>query len=733
MHTSRLKFLSAVLLAVAACTHTAPTTTAVVVQPSTDGTSGLSPSNPFHDASTLPYQAPPFDRIKVSDFQPALEAGMRQQLAEVETIANQTDAATFENTIVALERTGALLTRVSKVFNALTGANTNDTLQHIQEEEAPKLASHSDAIFLSDKLFQRAKSVYDRRATLNLNPEQSQLTELYYKNFVRAGALLSEADKTRLRALNQEESKLTTDFQNRLLAATKAGAVVIDDVKQFDGLSDADIAAAAAAAKSRGLTGKWVLTLQNTTQQPAQASLKNRAVRERLFIASTTRAEHGDSTDTRAIVKRLAQLRGDRAKLLGFPTYSMYALDNQMSKTSEAATKLLTDLVPAATAKARYEASQMQKLIDVEKGGFKLAPWDWQYYSEQVRKAQYALDESQIKPYFELDHVLRDGVFFAANKLYGLSFKERKDIPVYHPDVRVFEVFDADNKPLALFYADYFKRDEKGGGAWMDTFVDQSRLIGTKPVVFNVANFTKPVAGQPALLSFSDVTTMFHEFGHALHGMFSSVQYPLLTGTNVPRDFVEFPSQFNEHWALDPTVFANYAKHYQSGQPMPQPLVDKIKKARTFNQGFATTEYLAASLLDIAWHTLPPGTPQQDVDAFETAALKRYNIAMYEVPPRYRTTYFAHIWSSGYASSYYAYLWSEVLDDDAYQWFVENGGLTRANGQRFRDLILSRGGTQEVASLYRAFRGRDPNVNALLEERGLKDVPSDPRGLETKK
>jgi peptidyl-dipeptidase Dcp len=733
MRTPRLTFILAALLTAAACTHTVPPSTTTAVQPSTDGTSGLSASNPFHDASTLPYQAPPFDRIKVSDFQPALEAGMRQQLAEVETIANQAGQATFENTIVALERTGALLTRAAKVFNALTGANTDSTLQRIQEQEAPKLAAHNDAIFLNARLFQRVKSLYDRHSTLGLNPEQSQLTELYYKNFVRAGALLSEADKTRLRALNQEESKLTTDFHNHLLAATKAGALVIDDVKQLDGMSEGDIAAAAAAAKSRGLTGKWVITLQNTTQQPAQASLKNRALRERLFIASTTRAEHSDSSDTRNIVKRLAQLRGDRAKLLGFPNYSVYALDNQMSKTPEAAAKLLTDLVPAATGRARYEASQMQKLIDEQKGGFKLAPWDWQYYSEQVRKAQYALDESQIKPYFEIDHVLRDGVFFAANKLYGLTFKERHDIPVYHPDVRVFEVFDADGKPFALFYADYFKRDEKGGGAWMDTFVDQSGLIGTKPVVFNVANFTKPAAGQPALISFSDATTMFHEFGHALHGMFSKVQYPLLSGTNVPRDFVEFPSQFNEHWALDPTVFSSYAKHYQTGQPMPQQLVDKIKKARTFNQGFATTEYLAASLLDIAWHTLPPGTPQQDVDAFETAALKRYNVAMYEVPPRYRTTYFAHIWSSGYASSYYAYMWSEVLDDDAYQWFVEHGGLTRANGQRFRDMILSRGGTQEVAALYRAFRGRDPNVNALLEQRGLKDVPSDPRGLETKK
>ena len=624
-----------------------------------DGASTLSPSNPFVAPSTLPFQAPPFDRIKDSDYQPALEAGMRAQIEEIEAIANQSTPATFDNTIIPMERSGGLLTRVSKAFNAVTGANTDSTLQRIQEQEAPKLAAHSDAIFLNGKLFQRVKSIYDSREALGFNPEQTFLVELYYKNFIRAGAQLSEADKTQLRSLNQEEAKLSTDFQNKLLAATKAGALVVDNAADLDGMSDGEIAAAADAAKSRGLTGKWVIPLQNTTQHPAQASLKNRAVRERLFKASTTRTEHGDSSDTRATITRLAQLRADKAKLLGFPTYSDYALDNQMSKAPASALKLLTDMVPAATAKARSEAAQMQALIDKQNGGFKLAPWDWQYYSEQVRKAQYDLDESQLKPYFELNRVLQDGVFFAANKLYGLTFKERKDIPTYHPDVRVFEVTDADGKPLALFYADYFKRDNKSGGAWMDSYVDQSGLMGTLPVVYNVANFTKPAPGQPALLTFSDVTTMFHEFGHALHGMFSKVQYPTLSGTNVPRDFVEFPSQFNEHWALDTTVFANYAKHYQTGQLMPKALVDKVKNAKTFNQGFATTEYLAASLLDIAWHTLPPGSSQQDVDAFETAALKRFNIDMYEVPPRYRTSYFAHIWGGGYASSYYAYLWGE--------------------------------------------------------------------------
>ena len=646
---------------------------------------------------------------------------MSEMIVEIDAITNQSAAPTFDNTIIPLEKSGAVLTRVSKVFNALTSAHTTDTLQAIQEEVAPKLANHYDAIFLNDKLYQRVKSLYDRRDALGFNQTQKALVEYYNRNFVRAGANLSEADKTKLRQLNQEESKLTTEFQSRLLAATKAGALVITDVKELEGMSEGEIAAAAAAAKQRGLEGKWVIPLQNTTQHPAQASLKNRAVRERLFKASTTRAEHNDSNDTRGLVKRLAELRSERAKLLGFSNYSAFALDNQMAKNPENASKLLTNLVPASTAKARAEIREMQALIDKEKGGFKLAPWDYQYYAEQVRKAKYALDESQLKPYFELSRVLQDGAFFAANKLYGLTFKERKDIPVYHPDVRVFEVFEADGKPLALFYADYFKRDEKGGGAWMDNFVDQNAIAGTRPVIFNVANFTKPAAGQPALLTFSDVTTLFHEFGHALHGMLSNVAYPTISGTNTPRDFVEFPSQFNEHWSLDPTVFANYAKHYQTGAPMPQELVTKIRNAKTFNQGFATTEYLAASLLDIAWHSLPPGTAQQDVNAFETAALQKYNIAMAEIPPRYRTTYFSHIWPGGYASSYYAYLWSEILDHDAYAWFVENGGMTRANGQKFRDMVLSRGLTQDVATLYRTFRGREPDVKYLIEERGLNE------------
>jgi peptidyl-dipeptidase Dcp len=680
--------------------------------------------NPFAHPSPLQYQAPPFDHIKDADYQPAIEEGMKAEIAEIEAIASQPDAPTLENTVVAMERSGRALVRAVKVFFAMTKANTNETLQKVEETLAPKLAAHYDAIHFNAKLFARVEAVYAHRE--GLDPESKFLVERYHRSFVHAGARLAQADQNVLRALNEEESSLSTEFDKNLLAATKAGALVVDHTAELAGSSEREIAAAAEAAKQRNLAGHWVVSLQNTTQQPAQMRLQNRATRERLFKASTLRAEHGDANDTRRIVQRLAELRAHRAKLLGFPTYAAYVLDDQMAGTPERAIQLLTDMVPAAVAKARGEAAKMQALVDRQhkesKGNerFQLAPWDWQFYAEQVRKAEYAIDDEQVKPYLELGRVLEDGVFFAAHELYGLTFKERHDLPVYQPDVRVFEVFDSDGKPFALFYADYFRRDNKSGGAWMNSFVDQTGLLGTQPVVANVCNFTKPAPGQPALLGFDEVRTMFHEFGHALHGLSSNVKYPTLAGTSVPRDFVEFPSQFNEHWASDPAVFAHYARHYQTGAPMPAELVAKIRKSSKFNQGFATTEYLAAALLDMAWHTLPQGAPPQDVDAFESEALKRFKIDFALVPPRYRTGYFAHIWGGGYAASYYAYLWSEVLDDDAYQWFVENGGMTRQNGQRFRDLILSRGYTQELTSLYRAFRGRDPSVEPLLEERGLK-------------
>jgi peptidyl-dipeptidase Dcp len=717
-------FISALaVVSIVAIVASVPRSRAQASAPAATANVQAADANPFFQPSTLPFQAPPFDKIKDTHYQPAIEEGMRRQLAEIDAIAESREAPAFANTVEAMERSGSLLTRVAHVFFGLTQADTNPAIQKIEAEESPKLAAHQDKIYLNPKLFARVKSIYDRRNTLGLDAESKFLVERYYKNFVRAGALLSDADKTKLRALNEEEAKLTTDFRSKVLADTNDSAVVVDDKSQLEGLSEGDIAAAAEHAKDRHLPeGKYVIALQNTTRQPVVIQMKNRQLRERVLKASSERGSHGGANDTRAIVTRLAQLRGEKAKLLGFKTYADYSLDDQMAKTPQNAVKLMTDLVPAATAKARDEAAKLQKVADAEGGNFKIGAADWEHYAEKVRKAEYDLDESQIKPYFELNRVLQDGVFYAANQLYGLTFKERKDIPVYHPDVRVFEVFDKDGTSLALFYADYFQRPSKSGGAWMDVFVDQSALAGAKPVVYNVANFQKPASGQPALLSFSDVTTMFHEFGHALHGMFSHVKYPTFSGANTPRDFVEFPSQFNEHWASEPKVFANYAKHYQTGEPMPQTLVEKIRRAHTFNQGYDTTEYLSAALLDMAWHTVAPGSPLQDVTMFEPAALKRFGVDLAEVPPRYHTTYFSHIWGGGYSAGYYAYLWSEVLAHDAFYWFREHGGMTRENGQRFREMVLSRGGTEDAATLYRAFRGRDPQVEPLLIERGLKQT-----------
>ncbi|MEP7345884.1 MAG: M3 family metallopeptidase, partial [Gemmatimonadaceae bacterium] len=618
-----------------------------------------------------------------------------------------------------MERSGALLTRVMKVFGGITGSNTNDTLQNVQTAVAPKLAGHRDAVYLNSVLFGRVKTLYDARQALKLTGEQRALVERYFRDFVRAGAKLSDTDKASLRTLNEEESRLTTDFQHRLLAARNAAAVTIDDKAQLAGLSEGDIAAAAEEAKQRKLDGRWVIALQNTTQQPTLASLTNRAVRERVMRASLARGLSDGANDARPLVARLATVRLEKAKLLGYPTWAAYVLEDQMAKTPTAATTLLTDIVPAATARTRDEASRMQKIIDSDQGGFKLAAWDWQLYAERVRKAEYDLDEVQLRPYFELDRVLKDGVFFAATQMYGITFKERKDIPPYHPDVRVFEVFDSDSSSLALLYLDYFARASKSGGAWMDNFVDQSRLLGRKPVVYNVANFTKPASGQPALISSEDVTTMFHEFGHALHGMFSSVQYPTFSGANTPRDFVEFPSQFNEHWSMEPTVFANFAKNYQTGEPMPDALVQKIRAAKTFNQGYVTMEYVASALLDLAWHMRTDSASAANVEVIEREALTRFKVDLVEVPPRYRTAYFSHIWDGGYSAGYYAYLWADVLNHDAYDWFMEHGGMTRANGQRFRDMVLSRGATQDMATMYREFRGRNPTVTALLRERGL--------------
>ena len=680
--------------------------------------SEFGPSNPFFKASTLPFQAPPFNKIKDSDYQPAIEAGMAEQKGEVLAIANNPAAPTFENTLVALEKSGQLLTRVMQVFNGVTGANLNPELQKVQEIEAPKLAAHQDAIFLNPELFQRVEAIYKQRDSLGLDLEGVRLVEYYYKEFVHSGAKLSEADKAELKKLNEEESTLSTAFTKKLLAATKDGAYVTDDKNSLAGLSPAQVEAAAQTAKDRKVNG-YVVPLQNTTQQPDLALLSERTARRTIFENSWNRAEHGGSNDTREIVSRLAQLRAQKAKLLGFSNYAAWKLEDQMAKTPEAALKFMGELVPGSTAKAEADAKDIQALIDSQKGGFQLQPYDWNFYSEQIRKAKYDLDESQIKPYFELNNVLQNGVFYAANQLYGITFKERKDLPVYEPDVRVFEVFDSNGKHLALFYCDYFKRDNKNGGAWMDAFVGQSKLMGTKPVVFNVANFSKPAPGQPALLSFDDVRTMFHEFGHALHGMFANTTYPTLSGTSVARDFVEFPSQFNEHWATYPTVFEHFAKHYQTGAPMPAELAAKLKKAAKFNQGYSLTEILAAAELDMQWHTLPTSAPLENPDEFEVQALKDIHLWLSYVPPRYRSSYFAHIWGGGYAAGYYAYLWSEMLDDAAYQWFVDHGGLTRANGDRLRQMVLSRGNTEDLGKMYETWLGGQPQIEPMLKYRGL--------------
>jgi peptidyl-dipeptidase Dcp len=683
------------------------------------GGAKAAPGDIFKDPSPLAYHAPDFTHIKDSDFEPALEEGMKRQRTEMAAIAANPVPPTFDNTIVAMERSGQMLDRVSDVFSDLTSSNTDDTLQKVEAKEMPRLAATHDAIYMNPKLFARVKAIYDRRDQLHLSPEALQLVKVYYQQFVHSGALLPDKDKARLRAIDTLEAGLETKFEHQLLAATKTGALVVDDVHDLDGLSPSEIAAAANDAKARKLAGKWVIPLQNTTQQPDLLSLTNRQVREKLFDQRWTATEKGDASDTRGTIEEIAQLRAQKAKLLGYPNFATYTLFDQMADTPEKVESFLNRLVPAAAAAERHEAQELQGVIDKTGAHFQLKPWDWDHYADQVRKTQYDLDENQLKPYFELDNVLKNGVFYAANRLYGLTFKERKDIPVWHPDVRVFEVIDFNGKTLGLIYFDYFKRDNKSGGAWMSNLVEQSHLLANKPVIYNVANFTKPAPGQPALLSFDDVTTMFHEFGHALHGFFADQEYPTLSGTAVARDFVEFPSQFNEHWALDPQVLAHYAVDYRTHQPMPKALADRIRKSQTFNQGYALGELLAAAELDMRWHELAASAPRQKTDAFEANALSHMGLDTADVPPRYRSSYFLHIWSNGYAAGYYAYLWTEMLDDDAYDWFLHHGGLSRSAGQRFRDLVLSRGHSMDYGPMFRAFYGKDPDIEPMLKDRGL--------------
>ena len=678
----------------------------------------LPASNPFAKPSALPFETPDFSKIKDSDYLPAILAGMAEQKREVGAIANNPAPPTFGNTVVAMERSGLLLERAGLAFSAVNGANTNDTLQATDTKTAPLYAAHNDFIFLNAKLFQRFKTLHDNKASLNLEPEQAKLLDVYYDQFVHAGAELPAAKQAQLKAMNQRLSTLQTQFSQKLLAAAKAGALHVTDKAELAGLSDEQMAAAAEAAKDRKVAG-YVLPLQNTTQQPALESLTSHATRQKLMDASLNRAEHGDANDTRAIVGEIAQLRAKKAALFGYPTWADYTLFDQMAKDRATAVGFLDRLAPATAAKQRQEAADIRALAQSQGANFTPTAADWNFYSEQIRKSRYALDSDTLKPYFEFNKVLTDGVFYAANQLYGLTFTERHDIPTWSPDMRVFEVHDADGKPLALFSIDPWKRDNKSGGAWMSNLVNQSYLRGTKPVIFNVENFTKPAPGQPALISFDDVTTMFHEFGHALHGMFAAQTYPTLSGTNVARDFVEFPSQFNENWALDPKILPHYAVHYQTGQVIPQDLVDKIKQARTFNQGYENGEVLEAARLDLDWHSLPATAARQDVDKFEAQALASSGFDTADVPTRYRSSYFLHIWSNGYSAGYYAYPWTRMLGQDAFNWFETHGGLTRANGQRFRDMVLSRGHTLDYAEMYRAWAGHDPSIQPYLEYYGL--------------
>jgi len=700
----------------------------------TDDGAALPPDNPFSRESTLPYRYPPLDLIKDEHFKPALVAGMAEQRREIDAIANNPAAPTFENTIVAMERSGQLLLRVQSVFSNLSASNTNPTLEDVQSWSAAPLAAHTDAIFLDPALYKRVNELYQHRAALELDPESLRLLERYETLFVRAGAQLSEGNKEKLKQLNEQLSTLTTEFRQSVLKGVNANAVVVESRAELDGLTDAQIAIAAEAAKARGLEGKWVIVLLNTTGQPSLSQLKSRALRERIHRASIERGWGGEN-DTTGLVARIVQLRAERAALLGYENHAAYVLEDETARTVDAVNGMLAQLAPPAMANAKKEAAAIQQLIDQQARDagtepFELKAWDWDFYAEQVRKARYAYDESEVRPYFEMDRVLRDGVLFAATELFGITFKERKDLPSYQEDVRVFEVFDAGSSSLGLFVVDWYARSNKRGGAWMSTFVQQSRLMGTRPIVLNNLNIPKPPKGERTLLTFDDVTTAFHEFGHAVHGLFSNVQYPQFSGTNVPRDFVEYPSQYNEMWATEPRVLANYAKHYQSGAAMPQALMDKVLAASKFNQGYATTEYLASAMLDQAWHQLPSGKtpPQSEVEKFEAAALADAGMSFPPVPPRYRSTYFSHIFANpiGYSAGYYAYIWSEVLAADTVHWFKTHGGLTRANGDRLRRTILSRGFSTDLLAIFEDFYGQKPDIGPLLESRGLTDTETRP-------
>ena len=725
----KLTLVSLSALALAGCAAATAEPAATPVATATPVAAPYAPVIPkgtgiFAEASTLPFQAPDFARIKESDYEPAIEQGIAIKLAEIDAIANNPAAPTFENTMVAMENAGSMLTRVTYVFGALVSANTNDAMDGIDSRTSPKLAAMRDAITLNPKLFGRIKTLYDNRNTLGLAPDQIQVIELTHDDMVRNGANLGGADKAALTDINGQLSTLTTEFGQKLTKGTKDGALVVTDKRQLAGLSPADVAAAEKNAADRGLPkGSYVLSMQNTTQQPLAPALTNRATRLALFEKSWNRSERGDASDTRPLILKIAALRAQKAKLLGFETYAAYQLSDQMAKTPAAAISFLESFVPALGAAQKRDAGELNALIKKEGGKFQVGPADWDHYAQKLRKQKYNLDQKEVTPYLEITNVLENGVFYAATELWGLTFKKRSDIPVYHPDVTVYTVYDQDGSELALFYFDPWKRDNKSGGAWMSNFVDQNGLTGTKPVIFNVSNYTKPAPGQPALVTWGDANTMFHEFGHALHGMLSNQRYPSISGTNTARDFVEFPSQFFENFMTEPKVLASFAKHYKTSAPMPASLIAKIDKASKFNQGYELGEVVTAALLDMKWHTLKPGTVVSDVNSYETTILTGLGakgLQIDQVPPRYRTSYFRHIWGGGYAAGYYAYSWTEMLDHDAYAWFTENGGMTRKNGQHIRDTILSQGHSKDYGVMYRNFAGRDPQVEPMLKARGLK-------------
>ena len=677
----------------------------------------LKMTNPLLKRSTLQYQAPPFNLIKDEHFKPAFEYALKVHNQEVRKITTNKAKPTFMNTVVALEISGVDLNRAASNFYNLTGSNTNPTLQSIEAEYAPIFSAHNDQIYLNSQLYNRFKAI-----NLNsLKGEDKKLTEYYLQKFELAGANLSAADKVKMKQINGDLASLSTLYGNKLLIARKNGAILFDNAKDLDGLSLEELAAAKLNASAAGQDGKYLIGLLNTTQQPVLASLTNRSSREKIFKSSWTRAEKNDDGDTREVLEKIAKLRLKKAKLMGKKSFAEWKLQDQMAQTPAPAMDLLAKLAAPAVAKAKVEAKEIQDLINTQKGGFKLEPWDWDFYSEQVRKAKYDLDESEIKPYFEIVTVLEKGVFFAAKQMYGITFKERNDLPVYHPDVKVYEVFDNDGSSIAIYYLDFYTRDNKSGGAWMNTFVNQTHYLKQKPVIVNVYNFSKPIDGNPSLISFDDVTTMFHEFGHTLHGLFANQQYESLSGTAVPRDFVEFPSQINEHAALDPTVLKNYAIHYKTKQVIPQELIDKIKKADTFNKGYVVTELLAAATLDMAWHNVEKESDFKPTLEFEKEALTKYGLLVNDVPTRYHSPYFAHIWGGGYSAGYYAYTWSKTLDYNAFDWMKANGGLTRENSERFRKYILSVGNSVDLNTAFKEFIGHDMEIEPYLRNAGLSD------------